>query len=81
MGVVGMKVLAAGLLTRDASPAELIRYAASQADTVIVGCSTVEQVREDLAVAADFEPMPDAEQRVLEARIAPRANSYDTFKG
>src|SRR5688572_22238966 len=42
MGVVGMKVMAAGRLPQDgaASPEELIRYAASIADTVIIGCST-----------------------------------------
>src|SRR5262249_39951819 len=49
MGVVGMKVLAAGALLREASPAELIRYAATVTDTVIVGCSTPEEVRENLA--------------------------------
>jgi aryl-alcohol dehydrogenase-like predicted oxidoreductase len=81
MGVVGMKVLAAGALPREAEPADLIRYAASIADTVIVGCSSIEEVRANFAVARDFLPMPDAEQRALEARIAPHADRYDTFKG
>jgi aryl-alcohol dehydrogenase-like predicted oxidoreductase len=81
MGVVGMKVLAAGALPREAAPADLIRYAASIADTVIVGCSSIEEVRVNFAVASDFSPMPDAEQRALEARIAPQADRYDTFKG
>ena len=79
MGVVGMKALAAGRLVREAPPAELLRYAAAHADTVIVGCSSVEEVRANLAAAA-LAPMSDAEQRALEARIAPRADSYDTFK-
>jgi aryl-alcohol dehydrogenase-like predicted oxidoreductase len=81
MGVVGMKVLAAGPLVREAPPPELIRYAASIADTVIVGCSSIDEVRQNLAVARDFVPMSDEEQRQLEARIAPHADRYDTFKG
>jgi aryl-alcohol dehydrogenase-like predicted oxidoreductase len=80
MGVVGMKVMAAGPLLAEAGPGELIRYAASIADTVIVGCSTVAEVRENLAVADGFAPMDAAERRALEARIAPRASRYDTFK-
>jgi aryl-alcohol dehydrogenase-like predicted oxidoreductase len=81
MGVVGMKVLAAGPLLREAGAPELIRYAASFADTVIVGCSSVDEVRQNLAVARDFVPLPEAEQRALETRIAARADRYDTFKG
>ena len=81
MGVVGMKVMAAGPLVREASPRDLIRYAASIADTVIIGCSSVAEVRENLAVARDFTPMEAAERSALEARIAPRASRYDTFKG
>jgi aryl-alcohol dehydrogenase-like predicted oxidoreductase len=80
MGVVGMKVMAAGPLLEEASARELIRYAASLADTVIVGCSTIAEVRENLGVANGFEPMGEPERRALEARIAPRAADYDTFK-
>ncbi len=81
MGVVGMKALAAGALVREAGAPELLRYAATHADTVIVGCSSVDEVRRNLAVADDFTPMPESEQRALEARIAPHADRYDTFKG
>jgi aryl-alcohol dehydrogenase-like predicted oxidoreductase len=80
MGVVGMKVLAAGALVDDAPATDLIRYAASLADTVIIGCSTPAQVRENLAVARSFTPMTDAEMRALERRVAPRADRYDYFK-
>jgi predicted transcriptional regulator len=75
-----MKVMAAGPLLAEARPRELIRYAASLADTVIVGCSTVAEVRENLAVADGFDPMDEVERLALEARIAPRAADYDTFK-
>jgi predicted aldo/keto reductase-like oxidoreductase len=81
MGVVGMKVLAAGRLVREAPPADLIRYAAAHADTVIIGCSSVDEVRANLAVTRDFIPMPGPEQRALEQRIAARADGYDFFKG
>jgi aryl-alcohol dehydrogenase-like predicted oxidoreductase len=81
MGVVGMKVLAAGRLLDQASATELIRYGASHADTVIVGCSTIDEVRENLAVARDFVSMTADEQRVLEQRLRPHAEKYDYFKG
>jgi aryl-alcohol dehydrogenase-like predicted oxidoreductase len=81
MGVVGMKVLAAGLLVREAPAADLIRYGASHADTVIVGCSSVAEVRANLAVNESFIAMPPAERGALERKIAARADAYDTFKG
>ena len=83
MGVVGMKVLAAGRLLSEATAPELIRYAASHADTVIIGCSTVAEVRANLAVNRGLAagPMLAQEQRDLERRLAPRAADYDTFKG
>jgi aryl-alcohol dehydrogenase-like predicted oxidoreductase len=81
IGVVGMKALGAGPLVREASVPELLRYTASIADTVIVGCSSVAEVRENLAVARGFAPMDEGGRRALESRIAPRAAAYDTFKG
>jgi aryl-alcohol dehydrogenase-like predicted oxidoreductase len=81
MGVVGMKVLAAGRLLESAQPEELIRYAATLTDTVIIGCSSVGEVQQNLAAARAFAPMTEDEQRALERRVAPRADRYDTFKG
>jgi aryl-alcohol dehydrogenase-like predicted oxidoreductase len=80
MGVVGMKVMAAGPLLAEARPDELIRYAASLADTVIIGCSTIAEIRQNLAVARAFVPMSESERRALEQRIAPHAADYDTYK-
>jgi aryl-alcohol dehydrogenase-like predicted oxidoreductase len=82
VGIVGMKVMAAGRLLQDeaATPKELIRYAASQCDTVIIGCSSVAEVRENFGLRAAFVPMGEAERAGLEARIAPRAARYDSFK-
>ena len=81
MGVVGMKALAGGRLVDAAPSGDLLRYAATHADTVVVGCSTVDEVRANLAIADGFVPMTDAEKQALEKRIAPNASSYDYFKG
>jgi predicted aldo/keto reductase-like oxidoreductase len=81
MGVVGMKALAAGRLLDVAPATELLRYTASHADTVVVGCSTVQEVRANLAVAQNFTSMSEADQRDLEKRVAPHARDYDYFKG
>jgi aryl-alcohol dehydrogenase-like predicted oxidoreductase len=82
IGVIGMKIMAAGRLLQDkvATPEELIRYAASHTDTVIIGCSSIAEVRQNLAVRDTFKAMTDSELAALEARIAPYANRYDTFK-
>ncbi|WP_437294287.1 aldo/keto reductase [Sorangium sp. So ce426] len=82
VGVIGMKIMAAGRLLQDraAGAAELIRYAASHADTVIIGCSSIAEVRENLGARSLSFPMPPAERAALEARVAPRAGRYDTFK-
>ncbi|WP_437682736.1 aldo/keto reductase [Sorangium sp. So ce131] len=82
VGVIGMKIMAAGRLLQDraATPAELIRYAASHADTVIIGCSSIAEVRENLGARSLPFPMPPAERAALEARVAPRAGRYDSFK-
>jgi aryl-alcohol dehydrogenase-like predicted oxidoreductase len=80
MGVVGMKALAAGRLLEIAPAPELLRYTASLADTVVVGCSSLAEVRTNLAVNDGFEPLSEVERHALEARVAPRARLYDYFK-
>lgn len=82
VGVIGMKVMAAGrlLAERAAGYEELIRYAASIADTVIIGCSSSAEVRANLTAGRSSVAMTAAERVALEKRIAPRADRYDTFK-
>ncbi len=82
IGIVGMKVLAAGSIVADrlASAPELIRYAASHADTVIIGCWTVEEVRANFAVARRFSPMSPQELKELEERLEPRSVEYTAYK-
>jgi aryl-alcohol dehydrogenase-like predicted oxidoreductase len=82
MGVVGMKVMAAGQLVSDgaATPEECIRYAMAHADTLIIGCKSPAEVRANLHVGRTATPMTTDEQRALEARIARKASRYDSFK-
>jgi predicted aldo/keto reductase-like oxidoreductase len=82
VGVIGMKVMAAGQLLQDrvAKAEELIRYASSLADTVIIGCSSIAEVRTNLEAGRRGQPMTSAERSALEQRIAPHAARYDTFK-
>jgi hypothetical protein len=61
VGVVGMKVMALGKLASIADRA--LRYAlALPLTTVIVGCSTMEQLEADLRVAEGFTPMTGPER-------------------
>ncbi len=82
MGVVGMKVMGAGRIIADgaATAEELIRYAATQADTALIGCSSVEEVRENFGVSRRFLPMTPQEKTGLEERMAPVAYLYDYYK-
>jgi len=82
LAVVGMKVLGAGPIVADgvAQAPQLIRYAASHADTAIIGCWAVEEVRANLAIAQKFIPMTPQELIDLEARLEPVASYYDDYK-
>ncbi|MBX3185704.1 MAG: aldo/keto reductase [Labilithrix sp.] len=83
MGVIGMKVMSAGQILADgaASATECIRYAMAFADTLIIGCSSSAEVRENLSAGRTQEPMSRDEQRAFEARLSPRAQRYAYFKG
>lgn len=82
MGVVGMKVLAAGRLVEEgtATAEECIRYAMAHADTLIIGCSSPAEIRANLHVGRTAAPMTAAEQTAFESRVAPRASRYAYFK-
>jgi predicted aldo/keto reductase-like oxidoreductase len=82
MGVIGMKVLAAGALVADgvASALECIRYAMAHSDTSIIGCSSRAEVRENLQVGRTAQAMTPEEQRSFEARIASSWRRYGYFK-
>ncbi len=83
VGIIGMKIMGHGRMLEDraATAHELIRYAASFADTSIVGCSSIDEVRQNLhAARALGAPMNADERTSLEARVAPTASRYDYFK-
>lgn len=82
MGVIGMKILAHGVLVEDgiATAEELIRYGAAFADTLIIGCSSPAEVRANFDVGRTTSPLGEDERKKLEARILPRAARYDSYK-
>jgi hypothetical protein len=78
MGVIGMKIPARGRLFKEGAITTIeppLRYVLSlPISTVIIGCDTVEQLEENIAIARAFTPMPEAEMRALEQTTA----SYET---
>ena len=82
VGVIAMKVVGRGRLITEgvATAEELIRYAASIADTAIIGCSSPAEVRENFLAGARFIPMTHEEQRGLEARVLLARGGYDDYK-
>ena len=74
MGVIGMKVYAAGVLLHGGSlaltPAEAMGYVLSLpgVSTVIIGCSSPDEVDENAGIARTFQPFDEPAMRSLEAR-------------
>ncbi len=82
MGVIGMKVLAAGRIVSEgaATAEECIRYAMGLADTLIIGCNSPAEVAANLHVGRTAAAMTAADRAAFEARIARRASRYAYFK-
>jgi aryl-alcohol dehydrogenase-like predicted oxidoreductase len=80
--IIGMKVMAHGMLVADgvATAEQCIRYAMAHADTLIIGCSSPEEVRENLRIGRTATPMSRDEQLALESRVGARAAKYAYFK-
>jgi uncharacterized protein len=69
MGIIGMKVMAYGQVPTD-DKALYLRYAMSRdVDVAIVGMDTVEHVEENVAVAEEFAPLSETEERGLLERV------------
>jgi aryl-alcohol dehydrogenase-like predicted oxidoreductase len=83
MGVIGMKALGQGRMVseRVATAEECIRYAATFADTVIIGMSSVGEVESNLAWGRTTTPMTREEQLALERRLAKGAARFADYKG
>ena len=84
MGVIAMKIPARGRLFRDGgvtSMKDALRYVMTlPVGTVIVGCDTVAQLEENVAVARDFTPMSEGEMARLESLTAPYETEAAWFK-
>jgi aryl-alcohol dehydrogenase-like predicted oxidoreductase len=83
LGVIGMKVLARGLVSQlgVASIKDFVHYALSQpVSLVVIGADDPAQVKELVAAARDFAPMPEAAQRELEEFVAPFAKGLMYYK-
>lgn len=85
MGVIGMKVFAAGALVEPAgvfTPAEAMHYVLSLAgvSTVVVGCSTPAEVESNVRAAKQFQLLnPDAMLK-LEERSKSRQHEFTSYK-
>ncbi|MFW6127128.1 MAG: aldo/keto reductase [Thermodesulfobacteriota bacterium] len=84
LGVIGMKVLARGLVTQiDLAPIrDYVHYALSQpVSLVVIGCDTPEHVRELAAAVREFQqPLPQADQQRLEEAVTPFARGLMYYK-
>ncbi|MGQ9689242.1 MAG: aldo/keto reductase [Desulfobaccales bacterium] len=83
LGVIGMKVLARGLVAHlDLAPVrDYVHYALSQAvSLVVIGCDSPDQVRELAAAVHEFQPMPLENQRRLEEAVVPFARGLMYYK-
>jgi aryl-alcohol dehydrogenase-like predicted oxidoreductase len=73
MGIIGMKIPSRGrLLAGKISMTEAMRYALTlPVSTVIVGCDTIAQLEENIAIAREFTPMSTTQMAALEQRAEP----------
>ncbi|MHB8839224.1 MAG: aldo/keto reductase [Gemmatimonadaceae bacterium] len=84
MGVIGMKIPARDrLFTPGAvnTMKEAMTYVLTlPVSTVIIGCKTVEQLEENVAIATNFTPLPKAEMQRIEALAANNLPAGHWFK-
>lgn len=84
MGVIGMKVCAAGALLgpRGLTIDEAMGYVLSLpgATNVIIGCSTPQEVDDNARAARAFKPLTDAQMRNLERRSLGAADRFTYYK-
>jgi aryl-alcohol dehydrogenase-like predicted oxidoreductase len=86
MGVIGMKVYAAGALLRNGAlgltSAEAMGYVLSLpgVSTVIIGCSSPAEVDENAQNARTFQPLDENAMRALEAKTRAHAAVFTSYK-
>lgn len=73
IAIIGMKALGSGrfLESTDVPASELLRWAMSQrVSTVVTGCESVDEVRQAITAASDFEYMTPEERQSIIERVA-----------
>ena len=88
MGVIGMKVYAAGALlrgdarSRPVASAEAMGYVLSLpgVSTVVIGCSSPAEVDENAQIARAFQSFDAPTMRAIEERTQARAGFYTSYK-
>lgn len=82
MGIIGMKIPARGRLVPGAlTMREAMGYVLTlPVSTVIVGCDSVAQLEENVALARAFQPLPAQEMAALERKAAPVADQALWFR-
>jgi aryl-alcohol dehydrogenase-like predicted oxidoreductase len=86
MGVIGMKVYAAGNLVRAGAnglvPAEAMGYVLSLAgvSTVIIGCSSPDEVDQNAEIARAFRPFDEPALHAFEQRTGRSASVFASYK-
>ena len=84
MGIIAMKIPARGRLFREdglRSMKDAMHWVLSQpVSTVIVGCDSIEQVEENVAIAAEFQPLSGQAMRRISALTAGYAKEAQFYK-
>ena len=74
MGIIGMKIPARGRLFRPGGITtikESMTYVLTHpVSTVIVGCDTIEQLEENVAIAAEFKALNSSQMAAIEEKVA-----------
>jgi aryl-alcohol dehydrogenase-like predicted oxidoreductase len=86
MGVIGMKVYAAGILVRAGvhglTPSQAMGYVLSLpgVSTVVIGCSSPAEVDQNAQVARDFRTHDESAMRAIERHTGPNAGHFTSYK-
>jgi aryl-alcohol dehydrogenase-like predicted oxidoreductase len=84
LGIIGMKIPARGRMFREGgitSMCDAMCYVLSlPVSTVIVGCDTVQQLEENIAIAKDFKPLAKEKMAELEEVTKPYAKDAAFFR-
>jgi aryl-alcohol dehydrogenase-like predicted oxidoreductase len=83
MGIIGMKVPARGrLLARSGlKMKDCVDYVWSlPVSTVIIGCDSIEQLEQNVALARDFKPLDESTRAALESRTRQAALACSWYK-